>query len=103
MCQNSSRSVYLSPSGGRKTPIFAVFCTLAFSDAANWQQSEKVEHGCTTKPTDLPISNGNKIVSVIQRLHGEIAHTNADIQKRDGQTNKQTNKKLNVVDRPGGG
>ena len=28
-------------------PIFAVFWTSAFSGVANWQQSEKVEYGCT--------------------------------------------------------
>ena len=41
----------LLPSGGEKPPIFAVFWTLAFSGVANWQQSEKVEHGCTTIQT----------------------------------------------------
>jgi len=38
-----------------KKPNFAVFWTSAFSGAANWQQSEKVEHGCATTnlvPTD---------------------------------------------------
>ena len=38
------------------------FWTSAFSVVANWQQSQKVEHVCTT--TNLPLSNGNKIVSV---------------------------------------
>ena len=71
-----------------KTPIFASFWTLAFSGVANWQQSDKVEHGCTS--TNLPLPNGIKIVSVLQRLHGEIECTNSDIQKRDEQTNKQT-------------
>jgi len=47
-----------------KTPSFAVFWTSAFSVVANWQQSEKVEHGCTT--TNLPLSNGIRIVSVLQ-------------------------------------
>ena len=39
---------------------------------------------------NLPLSNGIKIVSVLQRLHGEIKRTNSDVQKRDGQTNRQT-------------
>ena len=65
-----------------KTPNFRV--------VANWQQMDKVEYGCTT--TKLPISNGIKIVSVLQRLHGEIWHTISDVQKRDGQTNRQTDK-----------
>ena len=38
------------------------------------------------------MSNGIKIVSVLQRLHGEIGRTNSDVQKRDGQTDKQTEK-----------
>jgi len=67
------------------------FPTSAFSVVANWQQSEKVEHGCTT--TNLPLSNGIKIVSVLQRFHGKIGRTISDVQKRDEQTDKQTNKK----------
>ena len=71
-------------------PFFAVFWTSAFSDVANCHQSQKVEHGCTT--TNLPLSNGIKIVSVLQCLHGEIGRTNSDAQKRDGQSDKQTDK-----------
>ena len=70
---------------------------MAFSVVANWQQSDKVEHGCTI--TNLPLSNGIKIVSVLQRLHGEIGRTISDIQKREKQTDRQTDKqtkKLNV-------
>ena len=48
------------------------------------------------KPTNLPLSNGIKIVSVVQRLHGEIGRTNSNVQKRDGQTNKQTNKQNSI-------
>ena len=69
-------------------PYFAIFWTSAFSGVANWQQSDKVEHGCTT--ANIPLSNGIKMVSVLQRLHGEIGRTNSDVQKRDGQTDKQT-------------
>jgi len=36
--------------------------------------------------TNLPVSNGIKIVSVLQRLHGEIGRTISDVQKRDEQT-----------------
>jgi len=68
--------------------IFVVFWSSAFSDVANWHQSQKVEHGCTT--TNLPLFNGIKTVSVLQRLHGEFGRTN--VQKRDGQTDKQTNR-----------
>ena len=70
-------------------PISAIFWTSAFSVVANWQQSDKVEHGCTT--TNLPLRNSIKIVSVLQRLHGEIGRTNSDVQRRDGQTNRQKN------------
>ena len=77
----------LSPSVGEKPQFLPFFWTLAFSDVANWQQSDKVEHECTT--TNLPLSNSIKIVSVFQRLHGEIGRTISDVQKRDEQTNKQ--------------
>ena len=87
-CEISSRSVYSVVLWRRKIPIFAIFWTSAFSDVADWHQSQKVEHGCST--TNLPLSNGIKIVSVLQRLHGEIGRTNSDVQKRDGQTNRQT-------------
>ena len=70
----------LSPSGG-KTLNFVIFWTSAFSDVDRWRQSENVEHGYTT--TNLPLSNGIKIISVLQRLHGEIGRTNSDVQKRD--------------------
>jgi len=69
-------------------PQFLLFFGLG---VASWQQSEKVEHGCATK--NLPLSNGVKIVSALQRLHGEIGRTISDVQKRDGQTDRQTDKK----------
>ena len=74
----------------RKPPIFAVFWTSAFSGVANWRQSQKVEYRCTT--TNLPLSNGIKIVSVLQRLHGKIGCIISNIQKRVGQTNRQIKK-----------
>ena len=74
VCQISTRSVYSIALWRRKTPTFAVCYTSAFSGVANWQQSEKVEQGCTT--TNLPLSNVIKIVSVVQRLHGEIGRIN---------------------------
>ena len=87
MCQNSSRSVYYVTLEQQKTPIFTVFWTASFSRVTNGQQSEKVRHGCTT--INLSLSNGVKIISVVQRLHGKIGRTNSDVQKRDGQTNRQ--------------
>ena len=61
-----------------KNPNFAIFWTSAFSGVANWHQSEKVRHGCTT--INLQLSNCIKIVSVLQ----------PHVQKRDGQTDKKT-------------
>jgi len=78
-----------------KTPNFSRFCFGLFSGVANWQQSEKLEHGCTT--TNLLLSNGIKIVSILDRLHGEIGRTISDVQKRDEQPNRQ---KINVLATP---
>ena len=64
----------LSLSGGENPQFLPFFWTSAFSDVDSWRQSEKVEHGCTT--TNL--SNGIKIISVFQHLHGEIGRTNSD-------------------------
>ena len=77
----------LSPSVGEKPQFLPFFWNSAFSVIANWQQSDKVEQGCKT--TSLPLSNGIKIVSVLQRLHSEIWRKISDVQKRDGQTGRQ--------------
>jgi len=92
----------LSPTSWlRKTPSFAIFSSSAFSGVASWQQSDKVEHGCTT--TNLPLSNCIKIVSIVQRHHGEIGRTNSDFQKRDEQTtDRQTDRQTTFFGRPGG-
>jgi len=104
-CQSSSRSVYSVALWRRKKTQFLPFFALrhlVVSPVANWQQSEKVDHGCTT--TNLLLSNGIKIVSVLQRLHGEVGRTVSDVQKRYEQTHKQTDRqKNNVFGRPGGG
>jgi len=71
----------LSPSFDEK-PNFAVFWNSAFCGVASWRQPEEVEHRCTA--TNLPLSNGIEIVSILQRLHGEIGRTNSDFHKRDG-------------------
>jgi len=55
---------------------------------------------CTT--TNFTLSNGIKIVFVLELLRGEIGRTISDVQKRDGQTDRQT-KRLNVFGCPGGG
>jgi len=79
----------------RKTPNFAVFWTSAFCCVASWRQAQKVERRCTT--TDLPLSNGIKIVSVLERFHGKIGRSISEVkkcdgQKCDGQTNRQTDR-----------
>jgi len=100
----ASRSVYFIALWRRKTQIFAIFWTSAFSDVDSWRQSEKVEHGYTT--TNLPLTNVIKIISVFQRLHGEIGQTNSDVYKRDGETKRDGQKsvtdrqKLNVFSHP---
>jgi len=80
--------------------IFAVFWTSTFSVVANWQQSDKVEHGCTT--ASLHLSNGIKTVSVLQRVRGKIEQSLTFKSVTDRQANKQT-KTLNVFGHPGGG
>jgi len=52
----------LSPYGG-ENPNICRFWNSAFSVVASWQQSGEVEHWCTT--TNLPLSNGIKVVSVV--------------------------------------
>jgi len=76
------------PLVAKKPKILPFFGTSAFSGVANWQQSENVEHGCTT--TNLPLFNV-KIVSVLQRLLDENGRTISDVQQRDDQTNQPTN------------
>ena len=79
-CQVSSECVHCVGFRWPKTSILGKFWHLGNSDT--------VEHRCTT--ANLPLSNGIKIVSVLQRRHGKIVHTNSDVQKRDGRTDRQT-------------
>jgi len=66
------------------------FWTSAFSGVANWQQSEEVEQKTRVQNYKPSLSKGIKIVSVFQRLHGEIGRT---IFVTNKHTDKQTNKK----------
>ena len=77
MCQMSSPSVYCVALWRRKTPNFAVFRLWHFVVSPVGRNLRKLNagHMCTT--TNLPLSNGIKIVSVLQRLHGEIGRTNS--------------------------
>jgi len=67
---------------------FCRFLNSVFSVVASYQQADKVEHGYTT--TNLPLSNGIKIVSVYSNAFtaksGEQPLTFKSV------TNKQTNK-----------
>jgi len=56
-----------------------------------------------TGATNLPLSNGIKIVSVLKRPHGEIGHKISDVQKRGEQTYEQTDKKLTFLAAPAAG
>jgi len=62
-----------------KNPIFAVFGLphLVVSPV-----------GSSLRKLDISA----QIVSVLQRLHGEIGRTISDVQKRDGQTDRQTDR-----------
>jgi len=86
-------------------PYFAILWTSAFSGVANWQQSqqsEKVEHGCTT--TNLPLFNGIKIVlysNAFMAKSGAQSLTFKSVTNK--QTDKQTNKKTQRFGCPGGG
>ena len=68
-CQISSPSVYFIALWRRNPQIFPLF-GVTFSGVGSWQQSEKVERGCST--ANLLLSNGIKTVSVLQQLHDKI-------------------------------
>ena len=104
-CEISSRSVILSSCGGEKHQFLPVLPFFGLRHLVvppvGMQQSEKVEHGCTT--TNLPLTNSIKIVSLLKRRHGEIGRTISDVQKRDEQTDRQTNKKSTFLAAPAAG
>jgi len=70
-----------------KNPNFSVFLTSAFSGVANWQQSDKAEHGYTT--TNLPLSNGINVVSVFAGAQS-LTFKSETNKQTDKQTDKQT-------------
>jgi len=82
-----------------KTPILP-FLESSFSGVANWQQSEKVEHECTT--TNLPPIQRHP-ASKSFLYSNAFRRTNSGVQKRDGQTDRQADKKLKVFGRRSGG
>jgi len=72
-----------------KNPNFAIFS--AFS-VANWQQSEEVEHVGYAQLQTCPNPTASKIVSVFQRLHGEIGRTISESLTFESVTNRQTDR-----------
>jgi len=68
-----------------KNPNFGRFWTSAFSNVGN--SLRKLNTG--TQLQTFLYQKGTKIVSVLQPLHGEIGRTNYDVQKCDGQTDKE--------------
>ena len=70
-----------------KNPKFAVFGLPAFCGVATGSNLRKLSTGAQSQSS---IPNDIKIISVLQRLHGEIGSTNSDVQQRDRQTNRQT-------------
>ena len=72
-------------------PFLPFFWTSAFSDVANWHQSQEVEHGCTT--TNIPLSNGMKLVSVGYYSNAFMAKSGAQTLTFKSVTDRQTDKK----------
>ena len=87
----------LLPLIAEKPPKLHNFRILSLLVAPPRLLHKKVECGCTS--TNLPLSNGIKLVSQLQLLHGDMAFTNSVFQKRDGQ---KTNKKHRTFCSPGG-
>ena len=91
-CEIWSQSVYSVVLWRRKTPIFFRFFGLwHLLMSSIGIHLRKLNTGAQLQTT-CPQSNGIKIVSVLQRLHGKIRRTISHAQKRDEQTNKQTDK-----------
>ena len=91
----------LSPSGRwREIPNFTILSSLAFCDVASVGiDLRKLITGAQLQTFPRTLSNSITIVSLLQRLLCEIVCTNSDVQNRD----RQTDKKLMVFGRPGGG
>ena len=82
-----SIGLFLSPSGSDKTQVFPFFGLRHFVVSPIGSSLRKLD-----TDANFPLSNGIKIISVLQRLHGEMWCKISDVQKRDGQTDKQTDK-----------
>ena len=76
---------------GVETPQFLPFFGRHLLVSTVAGKLRKLNTGAQLGPTNVPLSNGIKIVSVLQRLLGEIVRTTSVVHKRDEQTNRQTN------------
>jgi len=99
-CRISSRSVYSVALWRRKTPIFAVFWTPAFSVVTNWQQSDKVEHVCTT--TNIPLSSGIKSFMYSNAFMAKSGAQSLTFKSVTNKTDRQT-KNSTFLDTPAAG
>ena len=88
-CQISSRSVYSVALCWQKPQFLPFFGLQHLVVSPTGSSLTKLNTDVQT----FPLSNGIRIVSVLQRLHGAIGRTISDVQKRDEQTDKQTDKK----------
>ena len=77
----------LSSSGGEKPPIFATFWTSAYSVVANWQQSDKLEHGAQLQTFLYPTASKSFLYA-----NDFMAKSGAQSLTFKSVTNKQTNK-----------
>jgi len=76
-------------------PFFDVFWSSAFSDLANWHQSQKVEHRCTTTTFPYPMASKSFLYSNdFMAKSGTHSLTFLSV------TDRQTDKKLNVLATP---
>ena len=95
--QISSLSVYFVALWRQKPQISTISLTSAFCGDVSWQRSEKVEHGCTTTSVSTSFLYSNAFMT----KSGAQSLTFKSVTNR--QIDKQTDKKLNVFRRPGGG
>ena len=103
-CQISSRSVYYVALWRRKTRILPFFGLQHLVMSTVNRNLRKLNTSAQLQAFPYPTTWKLFLVSVLQRLHGEIGRTNSYVQKCDEQTDRQTDrqKKLNVFGRPGG-
>jgi len=78
----------LSPSGGKKTQFLPFFKLRHFVMSPLGNSLRKLNTGAQL--LTFPHPKASQIVSVLQRIHGEIGRTIYGFQQRDEQTDKQT-------------